>query len=778
MQQINSLIVMLAYVVGLMATALPIQVGSFNLGSLCLLALGIAAAWFIPKYWRVGPRSRIWFCAGLLACLAGLYLSWRSPMPSSTDISQLLHLADSPSATVTVQGKVTKTPRLTRSQRVQFWLQVQQAIALEASDQPDQVSQDWRGKIYVTVPLLQGTGLHPGELVSVTGRLYRPRPANNPGGFNFQAYLARQGTFAGLKGDRLEVLDVNSNANWGWWQIRDRIIQTQTMAMGSPAGPLVSAMVLGSRVVDLPFRVRDQFAKIGLAHTIAASGFHVSLILGVVLWLVRQRSPKVQLFTGVGSLLIYIGLTGLQPSILRASIMGIGALVGVLLNRAVKPASSLLLAAVLILVWNPLWIWDLGFQLSFLATFGLLTTAPAILQRLDWLPPVIANLLAVPLAAMLWTLPLQLHIFGIFSPYSVIVNILATPFIWLLSLGGVVSSLGALMWQPIGLVLAWVLQFPTQGLLAGVSAFSNLPGSSIALGKASLLQVAVLYGSMGGIAILRPRPWQWRTLALVMVGAILIPAIYRQSWLIQVTVFADSKPPTMLVQDQGQVGLVNSGGESTARYVILPFLRSQGINQINWAVSTANTTDNLQGWLRVLEDTPIRAFYNGITTQTSDNSSNTPDQWNQWAQTVLQQALATHAGRYEPVQVKQAIALPNAKLQLLDPEAQLWEYQDSRTSWLWALPITVNNQLNANSINSFQGFLWWDGSELPSQFVETLNLQGAIASAREIDRITLDILRGKDIQTYWTGRDQALQWQAPNQIQALIDLSEGSSLSL
>ncbi|MEM8605004.1 MAG: ComEC/Rec2 family competence protein, partial [Cyanobacteria bacterium P01_H01_bin.121] len=738
MPPINSLILILAYVVGLMATVMPAQLGVLNLSSLGLLILGIIAAGVVPRYWRVGPRSRLWLTAGVIACLAGLYFNWRLPQPSTSDISQLLTLTENPSQIVTVQGRIQKTPRLTRSQRVQFWLKVQQAIALEDIPQVETetetetvqpANQDWRGKVYVTVPLLQGTGLHPGEWVSVTGRLYQPQASSNPGGFDFRAYLERQGSFAGLKGDRLEIIDVQTGLRFGWWQIRDRIIRTQTLAMGSPAGPLVSAMVLGNRVVDLPFRIRDQFARLGLAHTIAASGFHVSLILGVVLWLAKRRSPRVRFFTGLTALLLYIGLTGLQPSILRASIMGIGALVGMLLDRSTKPLGALLFAAVLLLIWNPLWIWDLGFQLSFLATFGLLTTAPAIVKRLDWLPPIIANLLAVPLAAMLWTLPLQLHVFGIFSPYSIIINILATPFIWALSLGGVLSSLAALIWQPLGLGLAWILQYPAQALITGVATFNVLPGSSVALGKASLLQVAALYSLMGSVTLLRPGPWKWRAIALVMLGVILIPAWYRQSLLVQTTIFANTEPPTMLVQDQGTIGLINSGGETTARYVVLPFLRHQGINEIHWAVNTSNTSDNLQGWLRILEDTPIRRFYNGVDQAVAD----TPDtegnlqartgdfqqQWDRWAKTILQQDLSARDGTYKTADTQQAIALPQATLQLLDAASQLWEYQTSQAQWLWVLPATSTNRLAFDQVQNFQGLLWWDGSALPSEFLDS-----------------------------------------------------------
>jgi competence protein ComEC len=85
---------------------------------------------------------------------------------------------------------------VTRSQRGQFWLE---ATQLDIENESKEVT----GNLYVTVPLLQVTGLHEGGAIAVTGSLYKPKPAANPGGFDFQAYLAQEGGFAGLKGRKL-----------------------------------------------------------------------------------------------------------------------------------------------------------------------------------------------------------------------------------------------------------------------------------------------------------------------------------------------------------------------------------------------------------------------------------------------------------------------------------------------------------------------------------------------------------------------------------------------
>ncbi|MFM6278316.1 MAG: ComEC/Rec2 family competence protein, partial [Dolichospermum sp.] len=164
-----------------------------------------------------------------------------------------------------------------------------------------------------------------------------------------------------------------------------------------PEGPLVSSMVLGAKAVDLPYDIRDLFVRTGLAHALAASGFQTSLILGVILQLTKGTNKATQITLGGLGLTSFLFLAGFEPAVLRAVIMGFAALLGLALEKGVKQLGSLLIAATLLLLFNPLWIWNLGFQLSFLATLGLIVTSPAIDKRLDWLPPAISSLISASL---------------------------------------------------------------------------------------------------------------------------------------------------------------------------------------------------------------------------------------------------------------------------------------------------------------------------------------------------------------------------------------------
>ncbi|MGC9503022.1 ComEC/Rec2 family competence protein [Baaleninema sp.] len=585
-------VLLLAFIFGVLLAEWP-GIPYVWLAGGCLLAAAI------PWFWRTGPRAEVWIAAGLVGFAATLYFLFRVPQPTAMDVSRYA------GNEVTVRGTVVETPTLNREQNVRF---VFETRAIFTEEQPQTVS----GKLYVTVPILQGTGLTPGQELSISGYLYDPPAPRNPGGFDFRAYLAKKGIFAGLKGDSIDWNTATATSGWGWWQLRQRIVRTQVERLGVPEGTLLSAMVLGRRAVDLPYDVRDRFVRVGLAHALAASGFHVSLILGAVLGVGRNLGDRSKFFLGSATLLLYVGLVGFQPSVLRAALMGLAGLLGLATRRRVNPVGALLVAATLLLLVNPLWIRDLGFQLSFLATLGLVVTVPPLVKRLDWLPPVVSPLLAVPVAAIVWTLPLQLYTFGQMPVYSVVVNVVTTPFLALVTLGGFVSGLAALVFPPAGSFIAWGLTYPIRGLLQIVEFFSMLPKTAIAVDKISVLQVAILYGILGMVWWISsrekpkfPKFAGFFSLCLAAMAIVVVPAVGEKANLRRVTVLATREQPSMVLQQGWKTMLVHGGDEDNTRYAVLPFLRSEGVNQLEMVVAMSDG----EGWDLLGEMLPETGVY-------------------------------------------------------------------------------------------------------------------------------------------------------------------------
>jgi competence protein ComEC len=682
----------------------------------------------------------------MVAVAATLYITWRSPSPGVNDLSHFIDRAQTVGPRHVLTGQLVSEPRLNRRLKGRFLLRVD---TLQVKDAEGELTFEVpvTGKAYVTAPILQITGLHRGQRLQATGWLYGPKPALNPNSFDFQAYLLKQGAFSGFVAQQL---DAPSSTGWGLWAIRQRIVKAHVNGLGSPAGQVVSAMALGRRAVDLPFDIQAVFTQVGLAHTVAASGFHVSLLLGTVLALVGSRAPQLQLGVGLATLLGYLCLTGLQPSVARAALMGVAALIGLASDRQVKPLGALLVAVTALLLLNPGWIWDIGFQLSATATFGLIVTVPPLIARLTALPITVATLLAVPLAATLWTLPLVLYHFNTFSVVSVGLSAVTTPLVMMTSLGGIVSGAIALIAPAAGSAVAWLLTYPVQLLMALAEGSSHLPGSGLAVGQLALGQVLALYGLM--LFAWRHPIGQQRTglIALALGLVLAIPLTVQALGQSQITVLAAGGELVWVWQDQGRTTLYNSGDIETAFYTVQPFLRQAGVNRLERAIAPALPSDYPQGWQAIAQDMPISTLYS--------SSESSP--------------IADFQGIYRQLQVGQTTTAGSLTVQPLGTDNPIMRLATIHQSWLMLPPLDVPLQdylaAGAASVLPSQ-VLVWDGGELSEDLVAAVQPTVAVSYGHRLLPFVERRLRHQGVTVYWTERDGAVSWQARTGFEAYRD---------
>lgn len=743
MTRTHWIILFLAYIIGLLLTSI---FGIFNphptffqwiIVITILGAFSIICAIFAPHFWRKSPSYKYWLSMSLVALLGVIYFQWRIPFPQENNISHLIQARES--KTIIVQGKIEGEARINARGNWRFWLQISavnfnsyhhdfqfkygftnrnklnnyyQKSNLMVAKSESNNSQNLTGKLYVTLPLSEAKKLYPRQNIVLEGILYKPSQPSVPGTFNFQTYLARNNAFAGLRG--LKLID-SSKPPWGFWLWRHRIIDSQYQGLGSPAGPLISSMVLGRNAVNLPHDLQNLFTQAGLAYILAASGFHVALLLGIVLFLSRRLSEEKRLILGICILFVYITLTGLQPSVIRAALMGVGGLIGLVLDRKVNNSGSLLLVATILLIFKPLWIWDLGFQLSFLATFGLIVTLPPLIKKLDWLPPTVATIIAVPIAASLWTYPLVIHSFNVIATYGIICSAIVSPLVMVISIGGMVSAAVSLIFPPAGSAIAWLLYYPTHFLIAIVTFFSDLPASSYAVGTLPIGLMVLIYGLFIAVWL---HPWfqrHWKLVSLIVIFLVVVPVIALRLRLVQVTVLAHNSEPVVIIQNRGKVILINSGDSQMIKYQLLPFLSQQGINQINCGIDFPNqgTNDN-SAWTDLKTFIPIKKL-------------------------VSSRELSPSKLICEDVKI---LSL-NSLLFTLPGQKWLWVRQAKNPP---TKPLTISPQV-----------VLWSGTWIHFHWLNPIQPQTAIAVSGSVSETTQEYLRKRQIELYWTGRDGAIQ---------------------
>ena len=200
--------------------------------------------------------------------------------------------------------------------------------------------------------------------------------------------------------------------------------------LSADASSLFVAATLGTG--DAAVGIKDRFRATGLSHLLCVSGFHVAIVawlLSLLLWPMKvwSRAGRLRYIVLIAGVWLFAVFTGAQPSAVRAAIMISAFFTGRLLQRTASPFNSLVLAVGLMLVFNPYWLYSIGFQLSVSAVLGLLVFAtklnpvPMHYNRLYW----VANIFTVPLAAMIGTAPVVLFWFHRLPLMSVPVNALA-----------------------------------------------------------------------------------------------------------------------------------------------------------------------------------------------------------------------------------------------------------------------------------------------------------------------------------------------------------------
>ncbi|AFZ44151.1 ComEC/Rec2-related protein [Halothece sp. PCC 7418] len=701
--------------------------------TLTLILGGVILLRVAPIYHWWGFKLRSAWGIIFITLLAFLSFHLRFPTTAENEISQIIP-PDKNGTVVTVTGKILDAPTFNQSGKLRFWLSVKGV-------KDDR--RKYQGKLYTTVPAQLETQLNPTATIEVTGYLYQPSPPDNPGQFDFKNYLQKNGAFAGISGREVTVIE---NQNWGFWQLRERIIQVHLDALGSPQGELVSSMVLGRKAVNLPYHLQDQFLKAGLAHFLAASGFHVSLLLGVVLGITRHLKVSLRFGIGLAILILYVGLTGLQPSILRASLMGVAGLLGLLTERKVNATRSLLVIATILLLINPLWIQDLGFQFSFLATFGLIVTLPPLLEKWDFLPPTLASLIAVPIAIFPWIFPLQLFNFGTVATYSILLNVIATPFAILVIIGGMLSGFMGLIMPSLGSAIALLLSPFTHILIGLVSWFNQLPGSYLLFGKIDLWQLIAVYGLMIFVWQFPQGKPLWKLVTIGAIALIILPITYQKLALQQITIFSTDEPAVILIQNRGHVSLINCGNENTIRYTLLPFLQEQGIQTINSAI--ALSPNNQWSALNNLV-TLNRLFYSRILENEIQNISD--------LKTTLKQGIGVNNTLVD--QQRLNIKQPNPGLLTLIFGEQQWGFLQRPEN---RLP-TVSSEIRKTDV------LLWEGNEINRSWFQQLNLKSAIAIANQIPDDLKQEITKEGIDFYFTGKNGAIQWTPRRGLDPMLD---------
>jgi competence protein ComEC len=409
------------------------------------------------------------------------------------------------SGIITLAGKVAAPP--TKSERVsQVRFEVERLILADGQE-----ISPIRGMVLLWLP--KDSEVEYGDQLQAQGKLIVPFEDTE---FSYKEYLARQGIFSLMSHPGIILIkkDSGSPVLSGIYSLRAKAYQTLRQIMPMPEASVLAGILLGIQS-DIPEYLYQAYQASGTAHILVISGFNIAIISALIARFFRRILPYGwDALASTAAIIFYTLLVGAQPPVVRAAIMGIISLPAYLLGRRSIHLNVLSFTAALMLFFSPNLLLDVSFQLSFLATLGIMVFSDPMKelvnrvffknQPLDENAPIISWLndyLLVTLSAQIAVLPILLSHFDYLSLVTLPANLLILPAQPAVMVLGGIALLAGMLFLPAGQVIARLAWLPTF--------YSD--------------QVALWLGTLPFAMLRTSSNWVW--LAWVIFLGLLVPAL-------------------------------------------------------------------------------------------------------------------------------------------------------------------------------------------------------------------------------------------------------------
>ncbi|TWH48746.1 DNA internalization-related competence protein ComEC/Rec2 [Sporomusa sp. KB1] len=582
---------------------------SWHFSTLVLLAVLLV----ITSLWRIirNYQQSFWPVIGLFF-VAGMLCYHQAVMVRADDIGNYA------GQTVNIEGTLAAVPEITpidgQKRRVRYLLKAEKVIPTGAK-----VACSVTGNIRINIQYKEATSKPAayGDKVTVTGKLLELHGYNNPGQIDMVAALKRQGITARMSGQE-QMLQVLTPYKGYSWQVvlanwRDRMITGLQQVMPVNDAAILTAVLFGG-YQGIDKDVISDFAATGLIHILSVSGAHIALVVGLITWLGRRLrwGPLFTVSLAAMAVILYACISGLTPPVIRSALMGLISLLAVILERESYAPAALAITALAMLIYQPLLLFDISFQLSFGATAGLVFLYQPTVDYLSRWPSWLAGPLAVTLAAQLSVLPVIAWYFNSFSLISFAANIIVLPVIELviiLGLAGViiytmVPVAGNIIFVISSLLIGLVMLL-TELLAAVPYSFVYIPAIGIIGSGGYYFVLAWIYGWRpfklpGPGQLVRQWPRSCSLAAVLLSITVAVYVLYPKPLTVH---FIDvgQGDATLIITPHGQAVLVDTGGTmgesdfDIGARVVAPYLKHYGVRAIDYLILTHGHQDHAGG---------------------------------------------------------------------------------------------------------------------------------------------------------------------------------------
>ncbi|HWF60309.1 MAG TPA: DNA internalization-related competence protein ComEC/Rec2 [Nitrospira sp.] len=609
------------------------QISFFPLSVIALLACIAVGFSILERVGYIDSPSALLLYSSLFSGL--VYWTLTTPTPESPRMSPLLQ----ETVQTSVVGRVIAP--------VQHGVGRQTIVVqiAESNSESRRIRLVWRDP---------GFTLHHGDHISFRGKLHRPRGSLNPGGFDYAAYMDRQGiNFLTTVTGAQAVTLLEAETSIELWSLWNRIDHWRAMiraaaisTLSQPTRGLFLGMIIGERGY-LEQELQDWFMVTGTVHLLSISGSHLGLVAIVVLWLVKRlvlvfpltvlltlsrtvTPSKIAILLAWPAVALYALLAGAELATMRSLVMITLAMIAMWLGYERHLGHAMAVALLAILLHDPRAIFDISFQLSFLSVLVMVRmivlskswhadTAEADSQLRDRFTSHALKTLSMSGAVTVATLPMVAFYFNQVPWMGIITNLIAVPFTGIILVPlGLLAALWTIMTGAQSLILGSVMEQLFGLMVLGLQWCARLPGGEWYVAAPSIPTIALFYTGLL-IASFQVIPWRVRVagagLSIVLIGWWLSPPISQADgdrW--RVTFLDVGQGDSAVVElPDGQTVLIDGGARyerfDMGKHVVAPFLWSRRIHHISHVIGTHQQLDHVGGLIWVLRHMSVGRYW-------------------------------------------------------------------------------------------------------------------------------------------------------------------------
>lgn len=379
---------------------------------------------------------------------------------------------------ITMTGIVVREPDVRASRTL---LTVSPSLIAREGKTPAPVSPDARVLIF-TDPY---TDVSYGDTIRARGELARPRPFAGGEGreFDYEKYLSKDGITHTMLARDAQIVGRGSGNKIvaALLFVKGTFLSSMRKTLPEPDAGLLGGIIWGEKH-GVPDDLTEDFRNSGLVHIIVLSGFNMTIVAAGVMWFLGRFPLRAKFSFGAGAIVAFAIAAGAGATVMRAAFMAILALVAKASGRPYAVPVSLSLAALLMLLWNPrVLLYDPSFQLSFIATLGLIYVSPIIERHLRLIPRAggMRELAAATIGTQIAVLPLLLYMIGNLSLVSLPANLIALPVIPVVMLFGFLTAVAGLFGHLIAVPFAFFSHLLLSFVIGVARVFGSLPLAAI-----------------------------------------------------------------------------------------------------------------------------------------------------------------------------------------------------------------------------------------------------------------------------------------------------------